>query len=228
VLSTDLVLDRSQVQELRDRWLEQTKGLNQGGTPILTGGLRVQPWATPAKDAQLAELSKLSAERVAWAFGIPLQLLGLANTPATSTETLMGFWLSTGLGFALNHIEQSFDRLFNLRGEPEEFCEFDTGALLRSAQKDRIEALARAVQSGIYSPNEARAEEDLDAVPYGDEPRVQAQVIPLSAVGGIPTAPTPAVRHRRQLREITPLPSGSTSKHCARALSVTAPKLEPL
>jgi hypothetical protein len=97
------------------------------------------------------------------------------------------------LGFCLNHVEQAFDRLFDLKGEPEEFTEFDTASLLRSAQKERIEALARAVQGGIYSPNEARAAEDLDAVPYGDEPRVQAQVIPLSAAGSIPAAPTPSV-----------------------------------
>src|SRR5215471_18591232 len=186
VLSTDLVLGREEVQQIRDRWHEQAKGLHQGGTPILTAGLKVMPWATPAKDAQLAELSKLSAERICWAFGIPLQLLGLANTPATSTETLMQFWLATGLGFCLNHVEQAFDRLFDLKGEPEEYCEFNTDALLRSAQKDRIEALARAVQGGIYSPNEARAAEDLDAVPYGDEPRVQQQVVPLSAAGSIP------------------------------------------
>jgi HK97 family phage portal protein len=193
VLSTDLVLNREQVQELRDRWHEQAKGLHAGGTPILTAGMKVVPWSIPAKDAQLAELTKLSAERIAWAFGIPLQLLGLANTPATSTESLMNFWLSTGLGFCLNHIEQSFDQLFGLKGEPEEYCEFNVDALLRSAQKDRIEALARGVQSGIFSPNEARAAEDLDAVPYGDEPRVQAQMVQLSAVGGIPAAPTPAV-----------------------------------
>src|SRR5262249_45032629 len=93
----------------------------------------------------------------------------------------------------LNHIEQSFDRLFGLEGEPAEYTEFSTDALLRSNLKDRIEALARAVQSGIYSPNEARAAEDLAAVPYGDEPRVQAQVIPLSAAGSIPAAPTPLV-----------------------------------
>jgi HK97 family phage portal protein len=48
VLSTDLVLDRDQVQQIRDRWHEQAKGLHQGGTPILTAGLKVQPWATPA------------------------------------------------------------------------------------------------------------------------------------------------------------------------------------
>jgi phage portal protein BeeE len=33
VLSTDLVLDRDQVQAIRDRWNEQAKGLHQGGTP---------------------------------------------------------------------------------------------------------------------------------------------------------------------------------------------------
>jgi hypothetical protein len=193
VLSTDLVLSREEVQQIRDRWLEQSKGLHQGGTPILTAGLKVQPWATPAKDAQLAELSKLSAERICWAFGIPLQLLGLATTPATSTETLMQFWLATGLGFCLNHVEQAFDRLFDLKGEPEDYTEFDTAALLRSAWKDRIEALARGVQSGVFAPNEARNMEGFDSVPYGDEPRTQAQVVPLSAAGSIPTAPGPAV-----------------------------------
>jgi HK97 family phage portal protein len=91
VLSTDLTLSREQVQELRDRWHEQAKGLHQGGTPILTSGLKVEPWSTPAKDAQLAELAKLSSERICYAFGVPLQLLGLSTTPATSTESLMNF-----------------------------------------------------------------------------------------------------------------------------------------
>ena len=193
VLSTDMLLDKDQAQQIRDRWNEQAKGLHQGGVPILTAGLKVIPWSTPAKDAQLAELSKLSAERICWAFGIPLQLLGLASSPASSTESLMHFWLSTGLGFCLNHVEQSFDRLFGLQGEPEDYTEFDTSALLRTAQKDRIEALVRGVQGGLLAPNEARAAEDLPAVPYGDEPRVQAQVIPLSAAGAIPSAPSAPV-----------------------------------
>src|SRR5215831_9534605 len=193
VLSTDLVLDRDQVQQIRDRWHEQVKGLHQGGTPILTAGLKVQPWGATSRDGQLAELAKISHEQIAHAFRVPLQLLSLGGAPFSSTETLMQFWLASGLGFTLNHVEQSFDKLFGLRGGSEEFCEFDTAALLRSAQKDRIEALARGVQGGIFSPNEARAAEDLDAVPHGFEPRVQAQVIPLSAAGSIPSAPVPDV-----------------------------------
>jgi HK97 family phage portal protein len=191
VLSTDLVLDKDQVAALRDRWTEQSKGLHQGGVPILTAGLKVVPWTVPARDAQLVELGKLSAEKICYAFGIPLQLLGLGGAPLGSTEALMQFWLATGLGFALNHVELALDQLFGLRGEPEEYTELDTSVLLRAQQKDRIEALARGVQTAIYSPNEARAMENLDAVPFGDEPRVQAQQVMLSAVGAIPTAPVP-------------------------------------
>ena len=79
--------------------------------------------------------------------------------------------------------------MFNLEGEPTEYCELSTDALLRSERKDRIESLARAVQGGILSPNEARNSEGFDSVPHGDEPRLQAQVVPLSAAGAIPAAP---------------------------------------
>ncbi|MBR0879116.1 HK97 family phage portal protein [Bradyrhizobium barranii subsp. barranii] len=191
VLSTDLVLDKDQVQALRDRWNDQAKGLHQGGTPILTAGLKVQPWAVGGKDAATADILKLSNEHIALAFRVPLQILGLGGTNYASTELLMQSWIASGLGFCLNHIEEAFGVLFMLKGQPDEYVEFDTAALLRSALKDRIEALARGVQGGIYAPNEARQAEGLNGVPYGDEPRVQQQVVPLSAAGKIPAAPGP-------------------------------------
>jgi HK97 family phage portal protein len=191
VLSTDMVLDKDQVTALRDRWNEQAKGLNQGGTPILTAGLKVQPWAVAGKDAATAEVMKLSNENIALAFRIPLQILGVTGAPVSSTEVLMQSWLESGLGFALNHIEEAFGLLFELDGQPDEYVEFDTAALLRSAFKDRIEGLARGVQGGIYAPNEARELEGLKSVPFGDEPRVQQQVVPLSAAEKIPPAPGP-------------------------------------
>jgi len=113
---------------------------------------------------------------------IPLQILGVGGTPYASTELLMQSWIATGLGFTLNHIEEAFGLLFNLRGVPDEYLELDTRALLRSAYRERIEGLARGVISGIYSPDEARAQEDLPAVPggFGEQPRVQMQVVPLA------------------------------------------------
>jgi hypothetical protein len=105
----------------------------------------------------------------------------------------MQSWIASGLGFCLNHIEEAIGLLFALDGQPYEYVEFDTAALLRSAFKDRIEGLARAVQGGILAPDEARALEGYAKVPggYGKEPRVQQQVVPLSAAEKIPAAPGP-------------------------------------
>lgn len=191
VLSTDLILDKDQVQALRDRWNEQAKGLKQGGSPILTAGLKVQPWAVGGRDAATADILKLTNEHIALAFRIPLQILGLGGSGFSSTELLMQSWIASGLGFALNHVEEAIGCMFQLKGVPDEYVEFNTDALLRSARKDRIDSLARGVQGGIYAPNEAREMEGLEAVPFGDEPRVQQQVVPLSQVGKIPAAPAP-------------------------------------
>jgi HK97 family phage portal protein len=191
VLTTDLVLDKDQVQFLRDRWDEQSQGINQGKTPILTGGLKVQPWGAAPKDSDIAEILKISETHIALAFRIPLPILGLPGQSFGTTEALMQFWIATGLGFCLNHIEEAFGLLFQLKGQPDEYVGFDTAALLRSAFKDRIDSLARAVQGGIFSPNEARASEGYDAVKFGEEPRVQQQVVPLSAASAIPAAPGP-------------------------------------
>lgn len=197
ILATDKEMTRDQAEELRARWIEKTTGANAGGVPVATHGLKPIPLTVTAEDAQLAELLKQADQSVAMAFRMPLQVLGIGGTPYASTEMLMQAWLATGLGFALNHIEEAFGLLFGLKGQPEEYVEFNTKSLLRSAYRDRIEGLARGVQGGIYSPDEARAEEELPKVPggHGAEPRVQQQVVPLSAweKGQVaePAAPAP-------------------------------------
>jgi HK97 family phage portal protein len=192
VLTTDLLLDKDQVTAARDRWDEHSKGINAGGTVILNGGLK--PIAIPSingRDAMIADLMKLTDQDIALAFRIPLQMLGLGRGGLSSTEALMQLWIASGLGFCLNHIEEAFGQTFGLKGQPDEYLEFSTEALLRSAFKDRIEALTRGVQGGVFSPNEARNQEGYNDVPYGDEPRVQQQVVPLSAAAGIPAASPP-------------------------------------
>ena len=121
-----------------------------------------------------------------------MQILGIGGgSPAGSTEVLMQSWVSSGLGYALSIVEESFGQFFRLKGQPDEYVEFSTEALLRSQFKDRIDALVKGVQGGVFSPNDARNMESLDSVPFGDDVRVQAQNVPLSAAGSIPTAPTP-------------------------------------
>lgn len=194
VIETDFVTEnKDQIGQLRASWNDQTTGANAGGTPILTHGMRWKAAVSTSRDAQLAEILQISDQRIATVYRVPLELLSVMSGQSTqsSTETLMGYWVASGLGFATAHIEDAFGRLFALAGQPEDYLELDMAALLRANFKDRIEGLARGVQGGIFAPNEARALEDLPAMPFGDEPRVQQQVVPLSAWSQTPPA-TPA------------------------------------
>lgn len=200
ILETDEKWTAEQARETRRMWNEQTQGANAGGTPIVGWGLKAKPIGGTAEDAQLAETLKLTDQHVALAFRMPMQVLGIAgNATMGSTEALMGLWLASGLGFALNHVEEAMGNLFRLKGQPEEYVEFNTRVLLRSSFKERIEGLARGVQSGIYAPNEARNLEDMPDAEGGDEPLVQQQMVslkysssqkPPSAVPALP-APEP-------------------------------------
>jgi hypothetical protein len=134
---------------------------------------------------------------VAAVFGVPAILLGITDSGSSkSAEAVMAEWLAAGLGWLINHIEVSLDQFVGLNvnsiGRGREYTEYDTRALLRSAFKERLEGLARAVQGGVYSPNEARRLEGLPDAEDGSEPRLQAQVVPLSAWDKVPAAPAPS------------------------------------
>jgi HK97 family phage portal protein len=190
VLQSEKEFTRPQINELRAQWNEQSQGLGAGGTPILGWGLKWEPVSVAPKDTQFVESMRMSDAQIAEVFRIPLALIGSEAQPMGSTEALMNLWISTGLGFALDHIELAIDRTFGLdRGATGEYSEMDSKVLMRSAFKDRIEGLARAVQGGIYSPNEARAAESLPAAKAGNEPRVQQQVVPLSFATQQPIPP---------------------------------------
>jgi HK97 family phage portal protein len=190
MLETDEKLTKEQTAELRERWNEQTKGENAGGTPILAWGLKAKPVSISANDSKLADILKLSDQNVALAFRMPLQILGIGGTPFASTEALMSSWKSMGLGFCLNHIEEAIGILFRLKGFPEEYVEFDTNALLRSSFKEMIEALSKGTQR-VFTINEARSHLDLPKKAGGDEMLVQMQDIPLAMAGKKQTQTAP-------------------------------------
>lgn len=192
ILTSDQVLTREQTLMLRESWNEQAKGLNRGGTPILSAGLKAQAIGTTNDDSQLTDILKLSDEAIARVFRVPMQVFGSSEgTPYASTEALMQSWRAGGLGFLLNHIEEAIGNLFKLSGQPDEYLEFDTSALLRSAFKERVEGWVNGVRGGVFDRNAARADFEMAPVKYGDEPWVQQQDIPLSVAGEVASKPAP-------------------------------------
>jgi HK97 family phage portal protein len=194
VLTTDLQIKKVELDQLRALWDEQAKGMNSGGVPILTHGMKFQPISISNQDAQIIEQQKLTDTKIASVFGVPIILLGMAEKMTIkSSEAIMAEWLASGLGFVINHIEQAFDKFIGLDQVTagREWTEFDTYVLRRSMFKERIDGLTAGVLGGIYSPNEARALEGYPAVDGGEEPRVQQQVVPLSFALNPPAPPAP-------------------------------------
>lgn len=192
VLMTDIIMTPEQVVQLRERWDAQAKGLGVGGVPILTAGLKYQPQSIgfTAADAQVAESQKAGVAEIARVFGVPLALINdMTGSTFANTEQLMRAWLAMGLAAVINKIELSFDRLFGLVKMADDFTEFEMEALLRPEWKQVIDGLGKSTISGIHSPNEARAIMGLPAAEEGDEPRMQAQVVPLSAAAQIQATP---------------------------------------
>ncbi|HMF66379.1 MAG TPA: phage portal protein [Phyllobacterium sp.] len=180
VLQTKATLTAEQVKILRERWMEQTTGANIGGVPILTNELEWKATMMNAQDTQLIESLKLARQQIAACFGVPLALIDdMTGATWNNVEQLTLQWKAQGLAYYVNHIELAFDQLGEIE-LTDQYTEFDMTALDRPDFKTRIEALARATQGGIYSPNEARRTEGLPAAANGDEPRVQQQMVPLS------------------------------------------------
>jgi HK97 family phage portal protein len=193
VIESEVALTNSQTKDYGTSFNEAWRGINDlgGRPPILPPGLKFKGISMTAKDTELAAVAKLTQDEIFMVYGVPPAILGMTDKGSfASTEALMQFWLARGLGFAINHIEVAIDHFFGLRGWPDEYTELDTRALLRVAYKDRIEALARGVQTAIYTPNEARRAEDLPDKDGGNEPRVQQQQVPLDW-GGFDMQPTP-------------------------------------
>ena len=194
VLSTDQVLNRDQLESLREAWYKQSQKIAQGAVPILSGGLKWQQMSISSQDAQLIEAQRMSIEEIARVYGTPLPVIGdMSASTLNNVEQLISLWLSISLGSLLENLEQSFSKLFGLR--PTEFIDFDVSGLLRTDFQARIDGLTKAIQGGLYTVNEARTKEGLSWVENGEKPIVQAQMVPLGYETD-PVMPQPEVTSR--------------------------------
>lgn len=189
-LAVPKTLKAEVADKLRQEWEKAYSADNTGRIAVLTDGLEWKPMSISSVDSQLIESYRLTVEDVARVFRVPLAVIGhMGGATFGNTETLIRHWLSTGLGYMLEHLELALDKLFAL--PPDQQIAFDVESLLRSDFPARIDALTKGILGGLFSPNEARQREGLKAVAFGDEPRVQAQVVPLSFAGRpVPSNPS--------------------------------------
>ena len=111
---------------------------------------------------------------------VPLAILGISEGATYQNATaLISYWVQTGLGFYLDNLADSLTKFFGLP-KPRQQAWFDVdNAILRADFTSRVEGLAKAIQGGLFTPNEARRKEGLAPAAEGDAPRLQQQMVPL-------------------------------------------------
>lgn len=179
IISTEQTLTGAQMTELRAKFDEVSKGMNQGKIPILGNGMKFQQMSITSTDAQLLQTYNASVLDICRIFGVPIQLLGQENNgAASSVSALIGQFKTGSLLYLAELIEFALEELFKF-DHHKNTIRFDLDNVARADFATEIDTLSKAVQNAVFAPNEARNRVGLDSVEYGDDPRIQAQNVRL-------------------------------------------------
>lgn len=159
---------------------------NAGKVVPVPIGLTLTPLNMSMTDAQFFELRKYSALQIAGAFGIkPNQINNYEKSSYANSETQQLAFLVDTMSYRLKNYEEEINGKILLPYEIQNqyFYKFNEKAILRTDSKTQMENLAKAVNNGIYKPNEAREYLDLPAEEGGDQLMVNGNYIPITDIG---------------------------------------------
>jgi len=185
-------LTKDNREALRE-WLKANYGgLGNAHKPgIFEGGGKMDAVPINHRDLQFLELRKFQTEEIARIFRVPLHLIqNLDRATFANIEHQSVEFANFTLRPWLTRIEQRVNMtLLGVREAANYFCEFNMSALLRGDSAARAEYYSKAISSAIMTPNEARAMENMNWLPGGDQLLVQGAMIPLEKAGETPAAP---------------------------------------
>ncbi len=149
-------------------------------------GMKLVPLNIKLTDSQFFELKKFTALQIAGAFGIkPNQINDYEKSSYSNSEMQqLSFYVDTEL-FILKQYEEelNYKVLEDYEIDQGYFYKFNEKVILRTDSKTQMETLSKAVNNGIYSPNEAREYLDKPAKEGGDQLVMNGNYIPITMVG---------------------------------------------
>lgn len=180
-------LDRTAKERLVKGFEEFASGSKNAGKIIpVPLGMKLVPLDIKLTDSQFFELKKFNALQIAAAFGIkPNQINDYEKSSYANSEMQqLSFYVDTEL-FILKQYEEELNYKLLTDSETKEgyFFKFNEKVILRTDSKSQMEALSKAVNNGIYTPNEARSYLDMPSKEGGDVLVMNGNYIPISMVG---------------------------------------------
>ena len=149
-------------------------------------GMSLIPLNLKLADSQFLEIKQYTALQIASAFGVkPYQVGDYTKSSYASAEAQQLSFLVDTLLYIVKHYEEEIGyKLLSANEEKDGYhVKFNTAVLLRADLKTQIEALSQAVNSFLYTPNEAREFLDKPAVEGGDRLLGNGASIPVDITG---------------------------------------------
>ena len=182
ILTAPEEIGDDQAAQFKADWNVQFSGPNAGSIAVLAGGLKYEPLAMTAVDAQLIDQLQWSAKMVCACYHVPAHFINVGDGPtASNSETVWLQYYSQCLQQLIENLELCLDEGLEL---PKPYgTEFDLDDLLRMDSTTRAKVAADGVGAGVLSPNDARRRYfNLGAVTGGDTPYLQQQNYSLEAL----------------------------------------------
>lgn len=151
--------------------LESYRGAENAGKSIITEeGMTIAPIGMTAEDAQYIETRQFTRTELEMYLGVPGFMLG-DTEKSTSWGTGLEQQRSGFVAYTLEDYFTAWEETITRDLLPDEsplFVRFNRNAVVRGDLKTRWEAYVKALQWGVYSPNEVRALEDENPREGGD------------------------------------------------------------
>lgn len=172
---------------LAKKFADKLSGPKNAGKIIpIPAGLQLTPLKMNLTDAQFFELRKYSALQIAAAFGIkPNQINDYEKSSYANSETQQLAFLVDTMLYRLKMYEEEINAKALTPRQVKEgfFYKHNEKVILRTDSKTQMDNLAKAVNNGIYMPNEAREYLDMPQAEGGDVLVMNGNYIPITQVG---------------------------------------------
>lgn len=166
-------------------------------------GTSITPLNLKLTDSQFLEVKQYTALQIASAFGVkPYQIGDYTKSSYASAEAQQLSFLVDTLLYIVKQYEEEigYKLLSHDDAQHGDFIKSNTGVLLRVDQATQINTLSTAVNSFLYTPNEAREKLDLPRKEGGDQLLGNGASIPVAMCGTQYTSNTNREEERKWLR----------------------------
>lgn len=180
-------LDDKTIKKLQSKYSKYLTGSNNAGKIVpVPVGLKLEPLNVSLVNAQFFELKKYTALQIAGALGIkPNQINNYEKSSYSNSETQnLSFLVDTMLYILKQYEEEiNYKAVDYSKALDGYLYKYNEKSMLRTDSKSQMDNLTKAVNNGVYTPNEAREYLDKPKVAGGDVPIVNGNYIPLTDVG---------------------------------------------